>query len=84
MNPNDPHDAPDAVLLDPTDPHTDDEAIVATVRRGPFRVRGLEAVLFDAYDFRDFIHENPNRQAPFFGCLYRDDDDARAGRIGFR
>ena len=27
MNPHDPHDAPDAVLLDPTDPHTDDEAI---------------------------------------------------------
>ena len=27
MNPHDPHLAPDAALLDPTDPHTDDEAI---------------------------------------------------------
>ena len=27
MNPHDPHEAADAALLDPTDPHTDDEAI---------------------------------------------------------
>jgi len=27
VNPHEPHDAPDAALLDPIDPHTDDEAV---------------------------------------------------------
>ena len=57
MNPHDPHLAPDAALLAPTHPHTDDEALDGFMKLA--RLEGIIPALESAHAIAEVIKVAP-------------------------